>query len=246
MQATAQVAALRDVDSMRRAVRVSALPLYLVRLSDADVLEVSDPALELGRRSRSELHDLTLMQLSAQPEHLRHSFDLLASGGLEACTRRGVLLRGDGTSAPLTVHYRAEARPAPREYVVGVVLDAEVTDDGTVLPCETPQDPQAPEQRVSALEEHLRRIADEVRLAGVATWPAALPTVDELPELALLTVREHEILARLHLGDRVRSIAEDLFLSESTVRNHLTAVFRKLGVNSQAALLARLRRRPAP
>jgi DNA-binding CsgD family transcriptional regulator len=35
-------------------------------------------------------------------------------------------------------------------------------------------------------------------------------------------------------------IARALFLSESTVRNHLTSVYRKFGVGSQHELLSRL------
>ena len=43
-------------------------------------------------------------------------------------------------------------------------------------------------------------------------------------------------------------IARELFLSQSTVRNHLTEMFRKLGVHSQEELLALVRSgaRPAP
>ena len=48
-------------------------------------------------------------------------------------------------------------------------------------------------------------------------------------------------MLRLAFGDRVRTIAEDLHLSQSTVRNHLTTVFRKFDVGSQSELLARLR-----
>jgi DNA-binding CsgD family transcriptional regulator len=40
----------------------------------------------------------------------------------------------------------------------------------------------------------------------------------------------------------VPSIAESLFLSPSTVRNHLSAVFRKLRVGSQQELIHLLRR----
>jgi len=61
-----------------------------------------------------------------------------------------------------------------------------------------------------------------------------------VPELSTLTAREYEIVLRLSFGDRVRTIAKDLHLSQSTVRNHLTTVFRKFHVSSQAELLARL------
>jgi DNA-binding CsgD family transcriptional regulator len=61
-----------------------------------------------------------------------------------------------------------------------------------------------------------------------------------LPGSALLrglTSRECEIVTRLRDGDRVPAIAVKLFLSQSTVRNHLASVFAKLGVASQQELL---------
>jgi DNA-binding NarL/FixJ family response regulator len=55
-----------------------------------------------------------------------------------------------------------------------------------------------------------------------------------------LTRREHEILALLSDGRSNRSIAQNLFLSEKTVKAHLAAIFRKLGVTNrtQAAMMA--------
>jgi DNA-binding CsgD family transcriptional regulator len=42
-------------------------------------------------------------------------------------------------------------------------------------------------------------------------------------------------------GERVPGIARSLFLSASTVRNHLTAIFAKFGVHSQEELIQLLR-----
>lgn len=49
-----------------------------------------------------------------------------------------------------------------------------------------------------------------------------------------LTDRESEILRRIALGHKNARIAEELFISEKTVRNHITNVFSKLGVNSRS------------
>jgi DNA-binding CsgD family transcriptional regulator len=62
-----------------------------------------------------------------------------------------------------------------------------------------------------------------------------------VPGLVQLSAREVEIVSRLFNGDRVPAIADSLFLSQSTVRNHLSAVFRKLGVRSQQELIYVLR-----
>jgi DNA-binding CsgD family transcriptional regulator len=56
-----------------------------------------------------------------------------------------------------------------------------------------------------------------------------------------LTPRELDIVRRVVTGDRVRAIAERLFLSQSTVRNHLSSVYRKLGLRSQQELVDRFR-----
>ncbi len=55
-----------------------------------------------------------------------------------------------------------------------------------------------------------------------------------------LTQREHEILALLSEGRSNRSIAQNLYVSEKTVKGHLNAIFRKLGVTNrtQAAMMA--------
>jgi DNA-binding CsgD family transcriptional regulator len=106
---------------------------------------------------------------------------------------------------------------------------------------------EGPVERVRELEEHLRRVADEIRSAGVAAARADLPTTRELPELGRLSAREYEILAQLHAGQRVPAIARLLFLSESTIRTHLTSIFRQFDVSSQQALLDRLHaHRPGP
>lgn len=59
----------------------------------------------------------------------------------------------------------------------------------------------------------------------------------DLPGLGRLTIRERQIVSRLLDGHRPPGIARALFLSQSTVRNHLASVFRKLGVTSQEGLL---------
>ena len=58
------------------------------------------------------------------------------------------------------------------------------------------------------------------------------------------STRQWEILTRLVRGERVEEIAADLYLSPSTVRNHLAAIYKKFGVHSQTELLARLLRAP--
>jgi DNA-binding CsgD family transcriptional regulator len=58
--------------------------------------------------------------------------------------------------------------------------------------------------------------------------------------LGQLTARQHEILCHLARGDSVEQIAAATYLSTSTVRNHLSVIYKKFGVHSQAGILAKL------
>jgi len=59
-----------------------------------------------------------------------------------------------------------------------------------------------------------------------------------------LSGRQAEVLRRLLSGQRVLTMARDLGVSPSTVRNHLSLVFRKFGVTSQQELIELLAPRP--
>ena len=86
-----------------------------------------------------------------------------------------------------------------------------------------------------------------LRLARVADFSQfEHPVVTDLtersvPGLSQLSARELEVLARLQAGFRVTGIANELFLSASTVRSHLASIFAKLGVSNQEQLLTVLR-----
>jgi DNA-binding CsgD family transcriptional regulator len=107
---------------------------------------------------------------------------------------------------------------------------------------EAVDDVQATEPDVGErLRLELLRLATGLRAGDTVPRRGRLPDSTRLPALAQLTSRESEILDRLMDGDRVPSIAADLFLSQSTVRHHLSSIFAKIGVHSQAELIRRLR-----
>jgi len=68
-----------------------------------------------------------------------------------------------------------------------------------------------------------------------------VPAAQMEPLIEPLSERESEILALIATGASNREIAEQLFIAEGTVKNHVTHILGKLGVRdrTQAALKAR-------
>lgn len=95
--------------------------------------------------------------------------------------------------------------------------------------------------RTAQLEHRLWRIASEVQASGIFDSLGSLPDAQRFPQLNSLSTRQWEVLRRLLRGERVPSIAASLYVSQSTVRNNLSDIFRVFGVHSQAELLERLR-----
>ena len=82
----------------------------------------------------------------------------------------------------------------------------------------------------AVMAEVLRRMA---RDEGGGCGPQRAPVDD-----SVLTPREREIARLVSQGLGNRGVAERLFLSEGTVRNHLTVIFRKLGRTDRCDLIA--------
>jgi two-component system, NarL family, response regulator DevR len=90
----------------------------------------------------------------------------------------------------------------------------------------------------------VRRVASGAAVVGAdsaaAIFRHAQATSGERSRLASLTDREREILGQLTLGLTNREIAARLFVSEKTVRNHVSSLLHKLGLRhrTEAALFA--------
>jgi DNA-binding CsgD family transcriptional regulator len=99
------------------------------------------------------------------------------------------------------------------------------------------EEPPLPAGCRAKLERRLKGLAIGISALGVSRDLATGPREFQVSGLSRLTCRELDIVNRLVAGDRVPAIAAALFLSQSTVRNHLATVYQKLGVGRQQELV---------
>jgi PAS domain S-box-containing protein len=134
---------------------------------------------------------------------------------------------GDWTHVTVVLATIAPADPPPLAFALIRDDTADSPGDGS---------------REMRLEAHMLRIADELHAAGLIPRLQQLPVLADEPKLGKLTSREWAVLTRLLDGQRVSAIAADLYVSQSTVRNHLSSIYAKLGVHSQVDLMRLIRR----
>lgn len=99
--------------------------------------------------------------------------------------------------------------------------------------------------------EELARAVREIAAGGTVVSPGVAPIVfgavrhgaaggaDGEPDRFELTAREREVMAIVARGRSNREIADELFVSEKTVKNHLHSVYTKLGVERRSEAVAK-------
>jgi PAS domain S-box-containing protein len=148
-----------------------------------------------------------------------------------------------------TVEVTARVRAKSGAWKASTALLATVTDAdppalafALVTPAgDRPARREAADTKRELVEAKLQRVARDLRAAGVAHATSGSPDGTLLPALSRLTARQLQILVLLLDGERVPSIADALYVSQSTVRNHLSSIFAKVGVHSQADLVHQMR-----
>jgi len=162
-----------------------------------------------------------------------------------------------GSSEESPIPYIASVRDArtPSERVLRVIERAHgadrdlrfvrlVTDEGRQLVgFLTVRSPRG--ERLAALETAVHNIARELSWIGtdvtdVGRAPASVAGTEKLNE------RERDVLFLTARGETVAAIAEALLISQSTVRNHLSAIYDKLNVRNRSELLQLFLTRRAP
>ena len=82
-------------------------------------------------------------------------------------------------------------------------------------------------------------IVKAVRMVGLDMEVFGAQSEDEPPSL---TKREREVLGEIATGATNREIGERLYLSPHTIKEHTSAIYRKLGVRNRAAAVKRAQR----
>lgn len=86
-------------------------------------------------------------------------------------------------------------------------------------------------------------------ITGMALNHVEKKVIEDIPEvpgelsvyvqkLTFLTDREQEVLALITQGKNNKDIAQTLYISENTVKNHITNILRKLGVTDRSQAMA--------
>jgi two-component system, NarL family, nitrate/nitrite response regulator NarL len=92
-------------------------------------------------------------------------------------------------------------------------------------------------EKVYAGEAWLDRTMIATILSERARPEAANGRSAEAAKIATLTERERQVISLIGEGLKNREIAERMYISEATVRHHLTSIFNKLGVADRLELV---------
>ncbi|MFP4514331.1 MAG: helix-turn-helix transcriptional regulator [Acidimicrobiales bacterium] len=133
-----------------------------------------------------------------------------------------------------------DSPPAALTLVLLLPLTADTTE---VLLGEDTGGTRVLRARLDYLQQRLQAITEETQRASWLLGEDDTTATRETPLQGLerLSPREREVYSLIADGYRVPTIAKRLYVNQSTVRNHLSNVFRKLGVESQAELLELIR-----
>lgn len=144
----------------------------------------------------------------------------------------------DSTMRDTTPIYRQWMEPLGLYYGMGCTIVEGGVIYGSLTLFNGPDDGDFSDADMRALAEVGRHLGIHFALL----WPhgfGAGEDRDALAELARelqITGREEEVLRLMASGATNRSIAKALFISESTVKKHVNAVYRKLGVDNRVQL----------
>lgn len=146
-------------------------------------------------------------------------------------TRLSAFQRRDGRTFPVAVSPQMILNKDEEPVVLALLVD--LGEVQTARPMGANDGSLAAELAGVAMK--LQSMTFAASVADTALAPADHPLLKELSD------REREVLSHLMAGSRVATIAETLFIAPNTVRNHLKAIYRKVGASSQNELIELVR-----
>jgi DNA-binding CsgD family transcriptional regulator len=204
----------------------------VIRLPEATVAAANAAALELFGRTATTVigRHASSMYRGADEVYVNIALSALAAGAINSFTARRRLASRAGAGA--WTHVRR------LEVADGVIAL------GLTVPVEEPRPRDAVEDELARSTDidwgspvPLPSAADGHGSGGMwqPTTESPFEVLDRLPN------RQREIVAALLQGQRTKVIAASLYVSSSTVRSHLSLIFKAFGVRSQTDLLSLLR-----
>ena len=147
----------------------------------------------------------------------------------------------DGLDFLRVMHISA---PSTRILVLTDKIDSELHDravllgaSGIVLTENAPETLIKAIERVSAGEVWLDRSAIGRVFALMSSNPEKNKIDPEAAKVASLTEREREVVSLIGEGLRNKEMADRLFISETTVRHHLTSIYGKTDISNRLKLI---------
>ena len=188
------------------------LRAFLDSLNDIEVVGEAEDGEAAVRLAVSEEPDVLLLDLK-----------MPKLDGIGVITR----LRSRGASTKILV---LTSFTAQQQVIPAIQAGA----DGYLL---KDADPSELEQAIRAVYRGDPLLAPEAAAAVMAAVSGQTP---DFPELDRLTPREREVLTGLGHGLSNRGLAEELFITEKTIKTHVSSILMKLGLADrvQAALFA--------
>lgn len=213
--------------------------------SDATYDDDEDQADKAGKRPRLVLcDDHTLIRQSLAQTLVEAVGDVVgqAGDGREALLlierlQPDVVLLDIGMPPPDGLQVAAEVR---RRWPDVKVVLVTMFDDDAILRRATEVGVDGYLTKTASIAEFVTAI-DSVLSGGSWISPAVATKLMRLTSGNRpddLTDRERDVLEELAAGERISAIAGRLFVSEKTIKNHLTSIYAKLGAETAAQAVA--------
>ena len=125
---------------------------------------------------------------------------------------------------------------------MGIVVISILDDDSNLIACMN-AGASGFVSKTSTLDDILAAILSAARSPLSFTSKGLVRAVNSKVYKGTLTSRELEIIAKLPSGLSGEELARDLFITESTLKTHLSSIYRKLQVRNRTGAVSEAKRR---